>query len=100
MDRWQVELAIGSKVAIDSSVSSCRLNLGIITTNLDLHLLLLGLYDIMLSMYWLATHQVNIDCWHKLLLCVDDTGGKVEFLRVQRLVSLQMILANQLKWGV
>ena len=67
VDRWQVELATSSKVAVDSLVRSCSLNLGTFTTRVDLRILPLGLYDIVLGMDWLATHQVNIDCHCKVV---------------------------------
>ena len=75
VDRWQVELAMGSKVVVDSLVRGCSLNLGTFTTIMDLHILHLGLYKIVFGMDWLATHQVNIDYHHKMVQCVDDIGG-------------------------
>ena len=65
--KWQVELPTGSKVAVDSFVSGCKLDLGAFTTTIDLHILPLGSYDIVLGIDWLAIHQENIDCWHKLV---------------------------------
>ena len=100
VDRWQVELATGSKVAIDSLVRSCCLDLGTFITTVDLPILPLGSYDIVLGMDWLATHEVNIDWHHKVVQCVDDTGGQVELLGVLRPDSIQMISANQLKQSV
>ena len=100
VDRWQVELATGSKVAVDSLVRSCVLSLGTFTTTVDLRILPLGSYDIVLGMDWLATHQENIDCHRKVVQCVNDIGGKVELLGVQRPVSFRMISANQLKQSV
>ena len=98
--RWQVELATGSKVAVDSLVSGCVLDLGCFTTIVDLCILPLGSYDIILGMDWLATHQENKGCQHKLVQCVDDIGGQVELDGVQRPFSLCMISANQLKQSV
>ena len=65
---------MGSKVTVDSLVRSCVLNLGTFTTIVDLHILPLGSYDIVLGMDWLAAHQENIDCHHKVVQCVDDIG--------------------------
>ena len=66
---------MGSNVVVDSLVRSCTLNLGTFTTIVDLRILPLGLYEIVLGMDWLATHQVNIDYHHKVVQCVDDTSG-------------------------
>ena len=85
---------------MDSLVSGCMLDLGAFTTTVDLHILPLGSYDIVLGMDWLGTHQAYIDCQHKLVQCVDETSGQVELVGVQRLVSLHMISANQLKQSV
>ena len=60
--KWQVELAIGSKAAVESLVSGCVLDLGVFTTMIDLRILPLGSYDIVQGMDWLATHQANRDC--------------------------------------
>ena len=67
VDRWKVELATGSKMAINLLVRSCVLNLGTFTTIVDLRILPLGSYDIVLGMDWLATHQVNINCHCKVV---------------------------------
>lgn len=67
VDRWQVELAIGSEVVVDSLVRSFCLDLGTFTTIVDLHILPLGSYEIVLGMDSLATHQENIDCHHKVV---------------------------------
>ena len=75
VDRWQVELTTGSKVAVDSLVRGCVLSLGAFTTTVDLRILPLGSYDILLGMDWLTTHQENINCHHKMVKCVDDTSG-------------------------
>lgn len=82
VDRWQVELATGSKLVVDSLVSDCMLNLGTFTPTMDLCILLLGSYDIVLGMDWLVSHQANIDYHCKSVQCVDDIGGQVELLGV------------------
>ena len=100
VDRWQVELATRYKVAIESLVKGCNLNLGIFTTIVDLLILPLGSYNIVLGIYWLATHQEIIDFFCKSVQCVDDTSGQVELASVQGPVSLQMISTNQMKQSV
>ena len=75
VDRWQLELAMGSKVAVDLLVRRCALNLGTFSTTVDLRILPLGSYDIVLGMDWLAAHQANINCHYKVVQCVDDTDG-------------------------
>ena len=56
VDRWQVELSMGSKVVISSLVRVYFLNLGTFTTTIDLCILPMGLYDIVLGIDWLTTH--------------------------------------------
>lgn len=45
-NRWQVELAMRSKVDVDSLVHGCVLDLGVLSTMMDLRVLSLG------SMEW------------------------------------------------
>ena len=52
--KWKVKIATSSKVVTDCLVSGCVLDLGAFTTTVDLHILLLGSYDIVLGMDWLA----------------------------------------------
>ena len=87
-------------MVVDSLVNFCSLNLSTFTTIVDLCILTLGLYDIVSGMDWLGTLQANIDFHRKMVPCVDDIGRNVELLGVQRLVSLCMISANQLKQSV
>lgn len=56
-DRWQVELAMGSKVVVDSLVLSCPLVLGYCHTSVDIHDMSLGSYDVVLGIDWLGSHQ-------------------------------------------
>ena len=86
-------------MVVDSLVRSC-LDLGTFTTIVDLCILPLVSYDIVLGMDWLTAHQVNINYHRKVVQCVDDIGGQVELLGVQRPISLRMVSTNQLKRSV
>lgn len=96
-DRWQVELSMGSKVAVDSIVHGCELDLGVCTTLVDLHILSLGSYGVVLGMDWLESHHDSIDYRGKRVKCLDDSGKSVEIVGVQRPISLHMMFPMQLE---
>ncbi|XP_059075290.1 uncharacterized protein LOC131875236 [Cryptomeria japonica] len=96
-DRWQVELAMGSKAVVDSLVHSCPLVLGDLHTSVDLCIMPLRSYDVVLGMDWLGSHQAHIDCRSKRVHCVDDSERSVEIVGIHRPISLRMISAMQMK---
>lgn len=95
--KWQFELASRENVAVESLVQGCNLQIGSLTTTVDLRILPLGSYDVVLGMDWLNAHCAIIDCRHKVVRCVDDVGNQVEIVGIQRPISLCLISAMQLK---
>lgn len=87
----------GAKVAVDSIVQGCKLQIGALTTMVDLRILPLSSYDVVLGMDWLYTHRSLINCRHKVVCCVDDVGSEVEIIGNQRPISLRLVSAMQLK---
>lgn len=81
--RRQVELAIGSKLVVDSLVYDYELEIGVLTTIVDLCVLLLGSYGVSLGMDWLEAHQASIDCQQKIVQCIRERGESVEIEGVQ-----------------
>ena len=85
---WQVELASGGKVSIDSLVHKCGLSIGGFETSVDLRVIPLGSYDVVLGMDWLDSHRASIDCKKKTIMCQDDQGKDVEIVGISRPISL------------
>jgi hypothetical protein len=96
-DFKQVEMASGEKQAIGPSVDNCIIDLGVCTTRLKVYITALGVYDLIIGMYWLATHRALVDCFTKRVLCVDDEGRPVEIQGVWRKVSLRFISTMKVK---
>lgn len=68
---------------MDSLVHGCVLDLGILSTTVDLRILSLGSYGVVLGMDWLESHQARSDCWGERVQCLDDSGKSVEVVGIQ-----------------
>lgn len=90
-------MASSAKIVVESLIHGYGLRIGSLCTTIYLHIIHLGSYDIVLGMGWLEAHRAFIDCCHKLVQCVDDSGSEVEVIGVQRPISLRMISAMQLR---
>jgi hypothetical protein len=67
-----VEMASGAKQEVGGKVTRCTLNLGYFVTRANLHVMILGSYDVVISMDWLESHEVILNCKRKWLSLVDD----------------------------
>lgn len=94
---WQVQLASGAKVNTNTLIQHCRVDLGSISTSVDLHIIPLGSYDVVLGMDWLESHGATIDCRQKIIKCRDDRGKNLEIRGIQHPISLRMISSMQMK---
>lgn len=81
-EKWQVELASGSKLVVEKFVQYCSLSIGALSTKVNLRILPLGSYDVVLGMDWLSAHRAIIDCHRKAVRCFDDSGKEVEIVGV------------------
>lgn len=87
---WEVELALGARVSVESEVRACQLQIGNATTLVDLRVTPLGSYGIILGMDWLYA-RAKMDCHLKVIECGDDQGSPIVIKGIQRPVSLRMI---------
>lgn len=94
---WEVELASGARVSVESEVKGCQLKIGNTTTLVDLRVTPLGSYGVVLGMDWLYAHRAKMDYRLKRIECEDDHGSPIVITGIQRPVSLRMISAMQLK---
>ena len=69
------------------------MQIGDMSTRIDLRITPLGSYDVVLGMDWLCAHSAKVDCRQKRVECVDDDGISREIFGVKRPVSLRMISA-------
>jgi hypothetical protein len=62
-----VEMASGAKQKVGGKVTGCALNLGEFVTRVNLYVMILGSYDIVISMDWLESHEAILNCKTKRL---------------------------------
>jgi len=67
------------------------------STTITLNLLLLGLYDVLIDMYWLVAHRTKVDCYNKFLECLSDEGEEIILQGIKKYVFVRKILALQVK---
>ena len=63
----------------------------------NLNILLLGSYDILISMDWLEQHHVILDFLHNSILCTDSQGNQVKVQVIPKKVSVRKIYSLQAK---
>jgi hypothetical protein len=66
-------------------------------TQATLNILLLGSYDLLISMDLLTTYKTKLDCYHKTLECVNEEGRKITLQGIQNPVSVRRISTLQMK---
>lgn len=94
---WDVKMASGAKIFVDSLVKECVVDLGPFTTTSDLCILPLGSYGVILGMDWLSTHMARVDCYHKVISCADNFGVESVISGVRKPISIHTISIMQLK---
>jgi hypothetical protein len=57
-----VEMASGAKQKVGGKVTGCSLNLGDFFTKENLYVMILGSYDVVISMDWLESHEAILNC--------------------------------------
>ena len=59
---FYIEMASGAKHKVGGNITGCSLNLGEFVTKENLYVMILGSYDVMISMDWLESHEVILNC--------------------------------------
>ena len=67
-------MALAAKKIVGGKVTRCILNLGEFVTRANLYVMILGLYDVMIGMDWLESHEAILNCKMKWLSLVNDEG--------------------------
>jgi hypothetical protein len=68
-----------------------------VSTNLYLLIILLGLYDCLIGMYWLDKNHVVLDCYNKDFTCLDEEGNSRIVQDILRPISVREISTLKLK---
>jgi hypothetical protein len=86
-----VEMASGAKQKVGGKVTGYSLNLGEFVTRANLYIMILGSYDVVISMDWLESHEAILNCKTKWLSLVDDEGQRHVIVGQNQGVSLRFI---------
>ena len=92
-----VQLSTGTKIKIVEVVPACQFIVDGFPTQDNLNILPLGLYYLLIGMEWLDAYKTKLDCYHKILECVNEEGRKTTLQGIQKLVSMRQIPALQMK---
>ena len=63
----------------------------------NLYVTILGSYDIVIGMDWLAAHKAKMDCYYKTLECVSEEGKRINLQGIRKPVSVRQISALQMR---
>jgi len=66
-------------------------------TLMRVNVLPLGSYSILLDMDWLYLHRTRVDCYDKIIECLDDNGEKRKLQGKTKPTSVRMITVMQAK---
>lgn len=92
-----VQLETGTKRKISHWVKYCAFELSGIPTKSHLNVFPLGVYEILLGMDWLYLHWMKVDCYDKIIECVDEQGTKRVLHGKKNPISVRLIMAIQAK---
>ena len=74
-----VSSPLGTKVRVDQICRDCELEISGILLTVDLRVIDTSEFDVLISMDWLTTHRVVIDCDHKRVTTYTQDGSCVMF---------------------
>ena len=86
---WLVQLATGTKRKASEVVEKCPLVMNGLVTCVDMNVLPLGSYDVLIEMDWLASHRVNLVCYHKNFECIDEEGNLRVVKGIPKVISMR-----------
>jgi hypothetical protein len=92
-----VELAIGTKRRINEIFKDRLVTMDVINTKVDFKIISLGSYDYLIDMDWLDKNHVVLDCYNKVLTCLDEEGISRTTQGIPRPIFVRDISALQLK---
>ena len=76
---WLVLVSTRAKIKINELVKDCPIIMNGLSTKANVKILPLGSYDCLIGMDWLEKHHVFLDCYNKVVTCIDEEGkqGKI-----------------------
>jgi len=86
-----VWLIIGTKRQVHHWVRNCTFDLNGMRTVVHLNVLLLGVYNMLLGIYWLYLHRTVFDFYYKAIECGDDNGKPRVLQGKKKSTSVRMV---------
>jgi hypothetical protein len=93
---WLVQLATRTKRKVVEVIKACPFETSELSMQATLNILPLGLYDVLLGMDWLVSHEAKLNCYEKTLEYEYEEGNAIIFQGSQNPVSVRQILTLQL----
>jgi hypothetical protein len=94
---WLVLVATRAKIKINELVKDCPIDMNGLSTKVNVNILPLGSYDCLIGMDWLEKHHVFLDCYNKVVTCIDEEGKQGKIQGIPRVVVVIYISTMQLK---
>lgn len=70
-------------------VTKCLLDLNELSTTTYFNVFPLGSYDVFIDMDWMEQHRAKVDCFNKVVECVDRKGMSTEVRGILQLILVQ-----------
>ena len=71
IESWLFQLAIGTKIKVSEVVMECLMEFIGVLTKANLNFLPLGSYDAFIGMDWLEKYRDKVECYEKVLECIN-----------------------------
>ena len=71
---WLVQLDTSTKRKVREVVMECLIELNECLSKVNMNVLPLGSYDSLIGMDWLERHRVKVECYAKVLDCINEEG--------------------------
>jgi hypothetical protein len=94
---WLVQLARGAKTKINELVKDCPIDMNGLITKVDVNIITLGSNDCLIGMDLLEKYHVILDCYNKIITCLDEEGKQGKIQGILRVVAVREISTMQLK---
>jgi hypothetical protein len=97
---WLVQLATGTKRKINDLVKEFPINMNGINTKAYFNIILLGSYEFLIGMDWIEKHHAILDCYNKVLTCLDEKWNSRTMQSIPRPIFVRDISTLQLKISI
>jgi hypothetical protein len=69
---WLVQLSTRPKINISELVKDYQIDMNGLNIKVDVNIIPLGSYDCIIGMDWLGKHHAILECYNKIITCLDE----------------------------